>query len=133
MKATVTQYATALLGAVEDAKDEDIDKIVGNFADILRKDGMLSHRDAILERFSSLWDKKKGIVDVRVSGARDIDESVVESVERYFMRRHEVREVRLHRSVEEGLIGGVRIEADGEVVDATVSQRLNRLRSLLSG
>ena len=70
MKITPIQYAKALLELTEKKSESEISAIVFKFALELRKTGQLKNSNAIMEKFSKLWNVANGVVEAEILSAR---------------------------------------------------------------
>lgn len=84
------------------------------------------------EAYVRLWDQRRGVVYLQVSSAVPLSRMEREQL-------HCVLEQRLGRRVRPvyecnpALLGGVRLEWDGHVVDASIKKRLQKAGQLLTG
>ncbi len=98
-----------------------------NFLDLLIHNRRETYLELIYREFIDIQAEADGVIQVDVSTARALsDEDRTRLSERLEAVLH--RPVRLNERVEEDLIGGLRVETDGHVLDATIRARLDRLR-----
>jgi F-type H+-transporting ATPase subunit delta len=86
--------------------------------------------DLIYEEFLAARAEAEGLVPVCVTTARPLSEDekdrLTENLESALKRR-----VRLEERIDEGLLGGARIETEGRVIDGSLRARLEGLRARL--
>jgi F-type H+-transporting ATPase subunit delta len=94
-----------------------------NFVALLVVNGRLGLLPQIREQFETLKDRREGVVEAGIVSAFPLDDaqkaSLVADLERKFGRK-----VQAEVSVDQTLIGGVRIVVGDEVIDASVQGKL---------
>jgi len=89
------------------------------------------HRFPLLERirreFDRLWAEHNRLLDVEVAAAIDLDEGLVREIGQRIEQQTGQR-VRLARRVDPELIGGLVVRVGNVVLDASVRNRLERLK-----
>jgi F-type H+-transporting ATPase subunit delta len=100
---------------------------VVNFLKVLSEKDRLGHLAAIAAAYDELVQKHFGRVEVDVYTASTADEGLLESLT---SRLREVlgKEPVLHPYVDESMIGGLRLRIGDELVDASVSTQLRKMR-----
>lgn len=131
MRYTARQYAFALYQAVSEAGPKEQDKIIENFAEVLKINGDLGMTDEIEAEFRTIDREAKGIKLAEVTTAhtlsREEEKALVEKLNTYVKG-----EVELKKKVDAGVIGGVMVKIGDELMDGTVRGELNQLKGKLS-
>lgn len=109
---------------------EGIGAEVANLVRVLAENGRLPALADVAAEFERLRAEAENRVDAHVASARELDEGQQERLARALAKRLN-REVRLHSSVDEELIGGVIVRAGDLVIDASIRGRLQRLANRL--
>ena len=95
---------------------------------------LTKNRDAlfydIVKRFTELRDVKKGIVNVDIVSAIELDEAEKEKMIATF-EKYSGKKIRAAYIVDESIIGGFSVKIGDTVVDATVSHQLAELKKRL--
>lgn len=127
MKFTARQYALALHEAISESTPADQEKILDNFAQILRHGGDLSKFDEIEKEFLSL----QGTKQVQITSTRVFSETeekrIISELNEYVGAK-----VELKQKVDEGLLGGLVIKVDDELIDGSVKRNLEDLKTKLT-
>jgi F-type H+-transporting ATPase subunit delta len=98
-----------------------------NFLHLLIHNRREGYLQLIYREFIDIQAEAEGVIQVDVSTAHALsDEDKTRLSERLETALH--HPVRLNERVEEDLIGGLRVETDGHVLDATIRSRLDRLQ-----
>jgi F-type H+-transporting ATPase subunit delta len=94
-----------------------------NFVELLISNGRLAVLPEVSAQFEQLKDEREGVVEAQIVSAFPMDDaqqaSLVADLERKFKRK-----VQAAVSVDNALIGGVRIMIGDEVIDASVQAKL---------
>lgn len=91
--------------------------------------GRLAAAGQIAAQFGEIRRLAEKIVDVKIYSAFALSEQQVGRIGEALKKRLACREVRTELVIDESLGGGVRIVAGDDVIDATVTAELDRLRS----
>jgi F-type H+-transporting ATPase subunit delta len=81
----------------------------------------------IRRRFDELWAKENRLLDVTLTSAVELDPEVVERV-RSEIERQTDRTVELRSRVDEDVLGGLVLQVGNMVLDASIRNRLEKLR-----
>lgn len=118
------------MDSLQDTDPKDQDKVLDNFVKILVENNALRLFDQIAEEFHKLDLAKKGIKQVNVESARPLSRSneraIIEELNK--LARHKIE---LKKEIDERLIGGVVIQMDDQLIDASVSGQLEQLKENL--
>ena len=102
-----------------------------NFLKILTEKGYMRHFGDCCRAYTAHFDQDNGIVRVTaVTAVALTDSQSARLTEK--LSRSTGKQVILHNRVEPGVLGGVRLDYDGQRLDDTVSHHLDAVRELLS-
>ena len=102
-----------------------------NFLKILTEKGYMCHFGDCCKAYTAHFDQDNGIVRVTaVTAVALTDSQSARLTEK--LSRSTGKQVILHNRVEPGVLGGVRLDYDGQRLDDTVSHHLDAVRELLS-
>ncbi len=131
MKFSAKQYAKALMDTIHETNPKDQDKVLDNFARVLAENNDLRLYDQIAEEFHKLDLAKQGIKQVEVTSAhplsRENEKAIVEELNKLVKTK-----IELKKQVDDRLIGGVVIQMEDQVIDASVKNQLEQLKNNLS-
>ena len=131
MKATITQYAKTLLELTENKTEKEISGVVLRFAENLKKESELKNAGKIIEKFTELYNKKHGIVEATIVTRRKMQDAEYKEVESFVKNKYSAKEVVLKNVVDENIRGGIVIRVGDEILDASVTTQLKRLKKEL--
>jgi F-type H+-transporting ATPase subunit delta len=101
-----------------------------NFLRALAENGRLQLLPYIASQFEILRAEVEGVVDVEVIAAREIAAPQQKRLEAALQKRLG-REVRMHTTIDESLLGGAIVRAGDLVIDGSLKGRIWRLHSAL--
>jgi F-type H+-transporting ATPase subunit delta len=103
------------------------DPILVNFLRLLIE----KHRMPVLFRvrraYDELWQEENRLLPVQVTSAVELDSSTVDHIGERIAEQTD-RKVDLSARVEPGILGGIVVQVGNQVLDASIRQRLERLR-----
>jgi len=102
------------------------------FLALLRENGRLGYLPEIGARFEELKAEDQNVAEVEVVSATDLDERQRERLAGALRNRLR-RDVRLHCTVDPGLIGGAVVRSGDLLIDGSLKGKLERLETELTG
>ena len=108
--------------AIDGAEDELV-----NFLELLAEKHRMPALFRIRRRFDELWAKENKRLGVTVTSAVELDRSVVESVGAE-SEKQTGQTIELNSEVDPGIIGGIKLQVGNMVLDASIHNRLEKLR-----
>ncbi len=131
MKFTAKQYAQALHDALENTAPAEVDRVLDNFVQVLAENNDLGLFDEIAAQLHKQELEKKGIKQAEVTSAHSLnsenEKQVIDTLNRHVKSKFELK-----RKIEENLIGGVVVQVDDLMIDASIKKNLEELRKELS-
>ena len=116
---------------LDDSFRGKINQYLLNFLKILTEKGYMRHFGDCCKAYTAHFDQDNGIVRVTaVTAVALTDSQSARLTEK--LSRSTGKQVILHNRVEPGVLGGVRLDYDGQRLDDTVSHHLDAVRELLS-
>lgn len=108
----------------------EVSQTLASFLTLVIRNRRESYLDLIRSEFRDVRTQAEGIVRVRLVAAQAMTD---EQRDRFVSKLESVldRPVELEEAVDEQLLGGARIEAEGQVLDGTMKSRLASLRAQL--
>lgn len=107
---------------------DDPDEHFANFLELLAEKHRLPHLHSIRQRFDALWAEERQVISVEVTSAIELEEDTLNSIGDR-IKEETGREVDLSSRVDDDLIAGLVIRVGNMVLDSSVRNRLNKLRS----
>jgi F-type H+-transporting ATPase subunit delta len=115
-------------------KQEGIDRAVSgadeelvNFLKLLAEKHRMPLLFRIQRQFEGMWKEERRRLDVTVTSAIELDPQIIERVGEE-IEKQTGRTVELRSAVDEGILGGLVLQVGNMVLDASVRNRLEKLR-----
>ena len=109
----------------------DADEHLVRFLEMLAERHRMPVLPRIRREFESLWAEEHELLPVSVTSAVELDEELVKGIGEQ-IEQQTGRRVELSSSVDPDVLGGLRVRVGSMVLDATVKNRLERLRKQLA-
>ncbi len=119
------------LGLVREAFGEQIHPYLLNYLMILLENGLLRGFSASLRTFRSAYNRDNGIAEATVTSAVALTDAQAEAL-RSRLADLSGKHVLLTQKVDSSVLGGLRVEIEGKLLDGTVMGRLADLRRKVS-
>ncbi|HET6247460.1 MAG TPA: ATP synthase F1 subunit delta [Tepidisphaeraceae bacterium] len=107
-----------------------VSELIFNFMGVMNSHGRLKLLGEVLSAYADLLDKQLGNVEVDVTTAQQLSEADLEQV-RQSVGHALGKNAIVHQHVDESIIGGLMIQVDDKVIDASVRQQLRGMRQQL--
>jgi F-type H+-transporting ATPase subunit delta len=131
MKYSSKQYAQALFESLEGSANKDHELILDNFVKVLAENNDLRLFNEIADEFHKLELNKKGIKQVEITSAHPINKenehAIIEQLNKLVKG-----DLELKQKVDENIIGGVVVQVDDKMLDASVKNNLEQLKKELT-
>lgn len=101
-----------------------------NFLKILTEKGYMRHFADCCEAFTQRYDQDNGILRVTAVTAVALNPEQREKLTKKLSQITR-KDVKLHNKIDPAILGGVRLDYDGQRLDDTVSNRMETIRELL--
>jgi F-type H+-transporting ATPase subunit delta len=126
-KHTVKQYAGALYEVSRGASGKALDRIIGAFVDLVRRDRMISKAGQIADAFESISEEREGRSPISVTARAALDARTKKALLAAFGEERTIAE-----AADAGLLGGFLVRDGDTVYDATLNTRLRNLHTHLT-
>ena len=115
------------LQLVDDALGSSLKAYHLNFIKILIEKGLLREYSACYKRFRKSYNEAHGIADALVTTAVALDEEQLMQLKER-LEKISGKKIILNQKVDPGILGGVRVDLEGQLFDGTVKGRLSELQ-----
>ena len=102
-----------------------------NFLDLLIEKHRMPVIFRVRDRFDDMWAEENKLLDVTLTSAVELDPEIVERVGAEIERQTD-RKVQLTSRVDEDALGGLILQVGNMVLDASIRNRLERLRKQIA-
>lgn len=105
----------------------DVDPTVGNFLELLIEKHRMPAVMRIRSVYDKLWERENKVLPVQITSAIELDPAVVRQVGDR-IGQQTGRHVELTAEVQPDILGGIILRVGNQILDASISNRLERLR-----
>ncbi len=123
--------AQAIYLSTKDKTGHQLSLFLGQVVKFLDRKRLLGKTKDILLRLKKITNQEHGIVEAKVSSVTKLQEETKKKIIHALKKRYEAKEVVLIESLDEKLLGGIRIEANDEIIDASIKNKINKLQEYL--
>jgi len=106
---------------------QDPDESVVNFLDLLIEKHRMPALFRIRREFDALWEEENRLLPVQVTSAIELDESTVRQIGDA-IGEQTGRRIELTSEVDPGILGGIVLRVGNSILDASIRNRLEKLR-----
>lgn len=102
------------------------DAMVINFLEVITEEGMLHRLETITEDYYLILVEENILFDVQVYSANPLGEQIKNQIESLIYNRWGENSM-IHYQINKNLIGGIRLEVNGAVIDTTFRSRIDQI------
>ena len=124
--------ANAIYLVSKDKVAPDLVNINKRVVEFLYRRRLLSKSKDILERLNKIINTNTGKVVAKISSAQKLEREAREKVLFFIKERYQAKEVVLLESLDEKLLGGMRLAVNDEVIDLTAKNKIKKLQEHLT-
>lgn len=127
----IKNIAQAIHESSKGKSDEDLNFLIKNTIDLINKKRMLGQTDKILSTLEKIIDKEEGITRAKIYSRSKISNQKIKEVEEFIRKKYKSEKVILTNIENPKLLGGIKIEIENEILDATLSNKIQKLQTYL--
>lgn len=120
---TNKDYAIALYQITQNLKGAELNQVLQNFVGILFRAQKLKQAPAIIAEFEKYAKKQAGIVHIAITSANTLDDNTIAAVKATFGKNVEAT-----TAIDTSLIGGVVVQEENKIFDASLKMQLKKLK-----
>ena len=124
--------AHAVYLLAKDKNHSEQTKISKKVAEFLFRKKLLFLAEGILLQLKKIINQEENRIIVRVWSAEKLDQQTKTHLEQTLKKRHHAEEFVLLESLDEKLLGGLRLEVNDEVIDFSVKNKIKQLKEHLT-
>jgi len=131
MKISIKQYSQTLFELTDGKSESEVLDAVKKFFERLKADGQIKNVNGIIGKFSEFHNDSYGIVEARITSRSELGKEEKEKIENFIGKKYGAKKVEIENIIDEKIKGGIIIKVGDEVLDASISGQLKRLRNKL--
>lgn len=113
------------------SQSEQID-ISKKFIKFLSRRRLLSKAPEILSQLKKIINHEEGRIEAKVSSVQKLDQKTKTHLEQSLKKRYSGKVVVFEESLDEKLVGGLRVEVNNEVIDLSIKNKIGKLQEYLT-
>jgi len=124
--------AKTIYALTKDKSGAELASTLEGVTKFLNRKRLLSKSKAIFSSLNKIINKEEGVLEVKVSSAEKLYDDTKKTLRQTLKERYGAQEINFTEVIDESLIGGVRVEANDEVIDLTVKNKIKKLKEHLT-
>ena len=128
MKITPKQYAMSLYESVQGKSAKDGGVVVANFFQVLVKNNQTGKLNKIMDQFTKIWNKEKGIVEAKIVSSKKLDNEAMKLLDGYIKKLSGAKEVNVTGEIDEKILGGVVVRFGDQIIDSSLKTKIEDLK-----
>ncbi|OGI74393.1 hypothetical protein A3D42_00175 [Candidatus Nomurabacteria bacterium RIFCSPHIGHO2_02_FULL_41_18] len=124
--------AHAIYLSLKDKSLDEAHQTHKNILAFLARKHLLGRAAAILLHLKKIINLEKGIVSATVSSVHRLHEKEEKELVHFLKKRYSAKEITLTKILDQNLLGGFRVEANDEVIDLTIKNKIMQLQKYLT-
>jgi len=124
--------ARAIYLVSKDKTNEELDIINNRIVKFLVRKRLFSKSKNILEQLNKIIDRENERFVVKIFSAQKLTERLKKELILFFKERYQVEEIVLMETLDEKLLGGMKVEVNDEIIDLTAKNKIKRLQEYLT-
>ncbi|MFA6353538.1 MAG: F0F1 ATP synthase subunit delta [Candidatus Paceibacterota bacterium] len=130
-KVSPKNFAQAVYEATEGKSGHSLAIAIKRSAQAIKDKRMLGKSKEILSALQNIFDKKTGTIRTKVSTAKNLKKEERNKLEEEIKKKYKAQIIEGEFFENKELLGGMRIETEGEVFDNTYKKKLHELEKFL--
>ena len=82
----------------------------------------------IFDSFSFLYNKEKGILNVKITSKDKLSEEQDNKIIAFLKKKYQINQVNIEKIIDDTLIGGIKIYVGNDLLDATIDDQLLQIK-----
>jgi len=124
--------ARAIYLASKDKSSGEMHQVHKNIISFLARKRLMSKSSLILASLEKIINSEGGKVSATVASAKRLHDEEEKTLVHFLKKRYSAKEVALTKILDEKLLGGFRVEANNEVIDLTIKNKIRQLQEYLT-
>ncbi len=132
MNLSTKQYAQALYELTKDKPESEVSVVIEKFVKNLKRNGLLNKAEDIIKKFVEIFNKENNIIEAKIVTSRKLDGKELDNVKNFLLKKYGAEKIEMKTKVDENLKGGIKIVVGEEIIDNSVSGRLQKLKQAMN-
>jgi len=132
MKVSAKQYASTLYDLTNEKSDSEIDDVIVKLVAYMKKTGDMKKSQDAISQFGDIYNEKHNVSEASVISARILTDEEQLKIQSFIKEKYKSDSVVMNNMVDESIKGGIIIRVGDEILDGSISGRINKLKLSLN-
>ena len=123
--------ARAIYLISKDKTHLELHDVINKVVKFLIRKRLLSKTGDILDRLNKIINQENEKIVVKVLSAKKLKEKIKKELVFFLRERYKAEEIIFMETIDEKLLGGIRVEVNDEIIDLTVKNKIKKLQEYL--
>ena len=128
---SIKNIAQAIYESSREKDESSLNILMKDVVVFINKKRLLAKSDKILTALEKIIDEDNQITRVKISSHRKLEDREKKEIEDFIKKKYKSKEVELSIIENEKLLGGIKIETGDEILDMTLSNKVQKLQNYL--
>jgi F0F1-type ATP synthase delta subunit len=128
---SIKNIAQAIYESSHDKDEASLSILMKDVVRLINKKRLLTKSDKILKALEKIIDDNNGVTRVKISSHGKLEDKEKKEIEEFIKKKYKSKEVELSIIEDEKLLGGIKIETGDEILDMTLSNKVQKLQNYL--
>ena len=110
---------------------DSLDFVVKNAVKLMSDKHLLGKSKKVLDKLEKIVNENEESVKVKIGTRKRLDNQTKNEIENFIKERYKVKNVFIEESIDEKLLGGIKLEVGDEVMDLTLKNKIHKLKDYL--
>lgn len=130
-KISIKNIAQTIYEITKDKSGHDLESASVKITKYLAQKRLLPKSSEILKKLEEIINKEEGIVPVSITYKKIPENKVTDKIEELLKKRYQAQKILINIKEDKEILGGVKIEGQGEVIDMTFKNKIKQLQDYL--
>jgi len=103
------------------------DQVFINFIELLLNSKRFNLIENIAKKYSEFLNKEKNRINIKITSPFEVTKDEIQKISKKYEKIYKAKESEYEFILDEGLIGGIKVEIDGIIYDDTLKTKLNEI------
>ena len=123
--------ACAIYLVSKDKTHAELHNVINKIVSFLVRRRLLSKTEDILERLNKIINHENQKIIAKLLSAKKLKEKTKKELTSFLRERYKAKEIVFTETINEKLLGGIRVEINDEIIDLTVKNKIKKLQEYL--
>ena len=128
---SIKNLAQAIYESSLNKEGKELDAAIDKCAVYLKNKNLLGKKEEILEALEKIINKEDGVIKAKVTTEVKLKTGLEKEIKEFIKKKYKSKEVILELKEDKELLGGLKIEVEDEIIDATLSNKIKQLQDYL--